>query len=348
MDHRNTSDPTESLFLRRDLGEPAAIPTSGLRRAEQLIRGGYITRYGEFGRDQSEVALLERDFADYLGCRYAVALNSGGSALFLAMLSCGVKQGDQVLLNAFTLAPVPGSIVHAGAIPVFVECDDRYLIDLDDLARKVDTGAQVLMLSHMRGHIADMDAVTDFCQQRRVTLIEDCAHTLGAKWDGTHSGRFGDLACYSFQSYKHINAGEGGMLVTDDPDLAAKAILYSGSYMMYGQNGAAPSEEVFARHQAAIPNLSLRMHEVTAALARPQIELLEERGRLWNASYRDLEARLGAIEHVTIPTRDPREEYVASSIQFSITGVPVERISQIVDHCVARGVGIKWFGRSEP
>ena len=312
------------------------------------MQRGYITRYGEFGREQSEVSLLEREFADSLGCRYAVALNSCGSALFLALLSAGVQPGDRVLLNAFTLAPVPGSIVHAGAVPVFVECNDQYLIDLGDLAHKAETGAGVLMLSHMRGHIADMHAVTKLCQRYGLTLIEDCAHTLGAKWDGTPSGRFGDVACYSFQSYKHINAGEGGMLVTDDPDIAAKAILYSGSYMMYGQNGAAPAAEVFARHQASIPNLSLRMHEVTAAIARPQIQLLAERGRAWNASYRDLAARLAAIEHVTVPMRDPREEYIASSIQFSFTGISAERIARIVDRCAAQGVGIKWFGRPEP
>ena len=189
-----------------------------------------------------------------------------------------------------------------------------------------------------------LPSVTD----REITLIEDCAHTLGAKWDGTHTGRFGTVGCFSLQSYKHINAGEGGVLVTDDPDIAAKAILYSGSYMLYGQNGAAPAEEVFARYADSIPNLSLRMSEITAALAIPQIEQLETRAATWNARYRDLAELLAAIDRVEVPARDAREQYVGSSIQFALSRLSANQIAAVVDRCQARGVGIKWFGRPEP
>lgn len=333
--------------LRRDLGEPPPIPPDAQRRVRRILERGYLTRYGEFGGDESEVALLERDFAAYLGARYAVAVNSGGSALYLALLCAGVTPGDRVLLNAFTLAPVPGAIAHAGGVPLLVECDERYTIDFEDLRRKINRGASVLMLSHMRGHIADMDVAQEICRKHNVTMIEDCAHTLGAKWNGTMSGRFGKLACFSFQSYKHINAGEGGMLVTDDEDMAARAILYSGSYMLYGQNGAAPPEEVFARHRESTPNLSMRMTEITAAVARPQIALLDERGRRWNESYETLAKILAGISHVEVPPRNPQEQFIASSIQFSLSALSAADISRVVDLCAARGVGIKWFGRDE-
>ena len=334
--------------LRRDLGEPAPIPEAGIRRAIEIMRGGRLTRYGEFGGDGSEVAALERDFARYMGSPHAVAVNSCGSALNIALLCAGVKPGDVVLLNAFTLAPVPGAIVHAGAEPLYVECDARYHIDLEDLERKAGLGATVLLLSHMRGHIADMEAVTAICRRHGLTLIEDCAHTLGARWGGTPSGRFGEFGCFSLQAYKHINAGEGGLLITGDADAAARAVLYSGSYMLYGQNGAAPDAEVFLRHRESIPNLSCRMNEVTAALARPQIALLEERGRDWNRSYCLLAERFSQIDAVLVPERDPREDYIASSIQFSLTGLSPRRITAVIDRCASRGVPIKWFGNERP
>ena len=293
--------------LQRNLSEPAPVPEAGLRRAREIIRGGWLTRYGEFGGAGSEVAALERDFARYMGSPYALAVNSCGSALYLALLCAGVKPGEKVLLNAFTLAPVPGAIAHAGAEPLYVECDERYLVDLEDLERKADRGAKVLLLSYMRGHIPDMEAVTAICRRHGLTLIEDCAHTLGARWDGTPSGRFGKFGCFSLQAYKHINAGEGGLLITDDEDAAARAVLYAGSYMLYEQNGATPDAEVFLRHRESTPNLSFRMHEVTAALARPQIGLLAERGRDWNRSYRRLEDLFSAIDGVVVPpARPPR------------------------------------------
>ncbi len=167
-------------------------------------------------------AQLEAEFAREVGRRYCVALNSCGSSMFVALRCAGVQPGDKVLSNCFTLAPVPGAIAHAGAQPVLVDCTDDLTLDLDDLAHKAAaSGARVLLLSHMRGHIADMDRVLALCRAHGLTLIEDCAHTMGAGWDGRLTGTFGVAGCFSLQSYKHANAGEGGLLVTDDADLAA-------------------------------------------------------------------------------------------------------------------------------
>jgi dTDP-4-amino-4,6-dideoxygalactose transaminase len=334
--------------LDRDLGQPAPIPQSALDRVRTILQGGQLTRYGEFSGSGSEVAALEREFATYLGARFAVATNSGGSALHIALLAAGVKPGDRVLMNAFTLAPVPGAVVRAGAEPLYVECGEDYVVDLDDLERKACGQGGVFLMSHMRGHIADMDAVLSICEQNGLVLIEDCAHTLGASWDGVKSGRFGAIGCFSLQAYKHINAGEGGILVTDNEDMAAMAILYSGSYMLYAQNGAAPPDDVFQRHYRNVPNLSCRMPEVTAAIARPQIALLDKRSGNWNRSYARLAELLSAVEGIVIPARDSREAFVASSIQFSLPGIDAAAIQEFVDRCTRQGVGIKWFGRSTP
>ncbi len=335
-------------MLKKDLSEPVPIPQAGIDRALEIMQDGRLFRYGEFKGGASEAACLEREFADYMGCRFAVAMNSCGSTMFVALKCAGVKAGDRVLVNAFTLAPVPGAIEHAGADPVFVECSDGYRMDLDDLERRADCGARVLLMSHMRGHIADMERVSRICADHGLLLIEDCAHTLGAKWNGKLSGSYGDIACFSLQTFKHINAGEGGILATDDADIAAQAILYSGSYMLFAQNGARPPLDVFERYKEHIPNFSMRMSELTAAVARPQIGLLKERSRQWNTLYAVLEDRFNRIPQVAVPARPDKEAFVPSSIQFSLTGLGSSEIESVIDTCRNQGVDIKWFGGATP
>jgi len=334
--------------LERDLSDPVTVPAAAIERAAKIMRSGRLFRYGEFEGGVSEVAALEREFAGYLGRRFSVAMNSCGSTLFIALKCAGVKPGDRVLTGAFTLAPVPGAIEHAGAQPVFVQCKADCTIDLEDLEKKSREGAQAFLMSHMRGHLAEMETVKEICELHSIILIEDCAHTMGAKWNGRHSGTFGEIACFSLQTFKHINAGEGGLLVTDDEDVAARAILYSGSYMLYPQNGTPPPEEVFERHKYTTPNFSMRMQELTAALARPQISMLEERAVQWRRSYDILAELFAAIPHIEVPARPCQEDFVPSSIQFSITGVDTGIIEVVLKACKARGVDIKWFGRHTP
>lgn len=334
--------------MTKDLSEPVPIPQSGIDRAMEILRSGRLFRYGEFAGGDAEVARLEKDFARYLDSRYAVAMNSCGSTMFVALKCAGVTAGDRVLVNAFTLAPVPGAIHHAGAKPVFVECSDGYRMDLDDLEKKAGGDASVLLLSHMRGHVVDMERVKRICSDHGLKLVEDCAHTLGARWDGTLTGRFGDVSCFSLQTFKHINAGEGGILTTDDEDIAAQAILYSGSYMLYAQNGARPPLQVFERYRDRVPNYSLRMSELVAAVARPQIDLLAERRARWKALYALLAERLDAIPGVRVPTRPRKEDFVPSSIQFSLTQLDASAIQTVLEHCREQGVDIKWFGGATP
>lgn len=334
--------------LDLDLTTPEPIPEAGITRAVELMRSGRLFRYGELHADQLEASKLEAEFAAYLGARYCVALNSGGAAMFVALKCAGVEPGVKVLVNAFTLAPVPGAVAHAGGETVWVESTEDCVIDLGDLRRKAESsGASVLLLSHMRGHIVDLEAVSLLCKDLGVTLIEDCAHTLGASWDGTPTGRFGALGCFSAQTFKHINAGEGGLLITDDETYAAKAILYSGSYMLFEQHQARPDVQLIQQFAPQIPNFSLRMSALAAAILRPQLALLEQRGLIWNKRYAQLAQLLGRVAGIRIPIRNPKEHFVASSIQFSLNLESAE-IEAVVAACEARGVHIKWFGREQP
>ena len=336
----------ETPGLELDFTGQEPLPAEAVDRAHELLGSGKLFRYGESGADETDAAKLEEEFAALLGREYCVAFNSCGASLAAAMIAAGVERDDKVLMNAFTLAPVPGAIAHAGAEPVFVDITVDLLIDLDDLRRRhADTGSKWLLLSYMRGHIPNVDEVMAVCDELGVSVIEDCAHTMGGAWDGRPTGTFGIAGCFSTQTFKHANSGEGGLLVTDDEDLAAKAILLSGSYMLYGQHGARPDDEVFERHRATTPNFSMRMSALAAALVRPQLGMLAERAEIWNERYAQLAAGLEQLDGVTLPERDEREQYVASSIQFD-----VERpdVAAFVERAATAGVALKWFGAEDP
>ena len=233
---------------------------------------------------------------------------------------------------------------------MLVDVADDYTIDLQDLERKAtSSGARTLLLSHMRGHICDMQQLVAICERHGVQLIEDCAHTMGAGWNGRATGTWGRAACFSLQSYKHANAGEGGLLTTNDPDLAAQAMLYSGSYMFYGSHTARPDDDVFERWKYVTPNFSLRMGNLPAALAQVQLgEVLSDRCQRWNQRYHWLASELDDVPNLTVPGRLPAEHYVASSIQFSLHDLPRTAIEAFLAECTRRGVHIKWFGGLAP
>jgi len=334
-----------------DLSAPDPIPEAGIEAAVNLLKDGRLFRYGEDRHGIPEAALLEQEFADYIGRHYCVATNSGGCALFVALKAAGVGPGDKVLVNAFTLAPVPGAIRHANAQAVLVDINDRLVIDTDDLERKAkSSGARYLMLSYMRGHVPDVPAVIEVCDRHGITVIEDCAHTMGATWAGRQTGTFGKIGCFSAQTFKQINSGEGGLLVTDDEDIAARAILLSGSYMLYEQHRARPPMEVFERHRYEMPNCSMRMSGLAAAILRSQLPLLNERNERWRHIYDVLADDLRGIPEIALPHRPAEENFAPTSLQFVIAedSLNDDQIVIFVQEAAARGVHLKWFGAPDP
>jgi dTDP-4-amino-4,6-dideoxygalactose transaminase len=339
---------TRSPHLTRDLTEPEPIPEAGIARAVELMRSGRLFRYGEMGADQLDTSLLEQEFAAFVGRKYCVAVNSGGGALFLALKVAGVQPGGSVLVNGFTLAPVPGAILHAAAKPVIVEINKDYVIDLDDLRAKARaSGARVLMLSHMRGHLADMDAVSAMCEELGLTLIEDCAHALCASWKGRAIGTFGAAAAFSAQTYKHLNAGEGGFLVLDDDAMAARAILHSGSYMLHGQHLSSPGPDALAAVSGDTPNFSMRMTALAAAMLRPQLAELPRRAARWNDIHDRIAAGLARSQHVQVPGRGGGQVFSATSVQFSVLGFSDSEMQAFLSLAKERGLPIKWFGAGQ-
>jgi dTDP-4-amino-4,6-dideoxygalactose transaminase len=323
------------------------IPEAGIEAAIAVMRSGRLHRYNTAPDEIAETVLLEQEFAAQVGAKYCLAVASGGYAMATALRAVGVKPGDRVLTNTFTLAPVPGAIAAVGAVPVFVGVTKDLVIDLDDLATKV-SGVDVLLLSHMRGHLADMDALMAICNAANVTVIEDCAHTMGAAWKGIASGTQGKVGCYSCQTYKHVNSGEGGLFVTDDAEVAARAIILSGSYMLYERHLAGPPKEAFEQVRYKTPNISGRMDNLRAAILRPQLRDLATQCARWNDRYFEVEKGLRDTPGLTVIDRPEEETIVGSSIQFLLDGWDADAVGEVLARCARRGVELKWFGCAEP
>ncbi len=325
------------------------IPEAGIEAAIAVLRHGRLHRYNTVPGETAQTALLEQEFAALVGAKYCLAVASGGYALGCALRAAGMAPGDAVLTNAFTLAPVPGAIAAAGGRPVFVETTENLTLDFQHLAEMArQSGARILMLSHMRGHLCDMDALMSLCDQFGLLVIEDCAHTMGASWNGVASGRHGHVGCYSMQTYKHINSGEGGLLISDDAQIMARAVLLSGSYMLYAKHPAAPPPEVFEAIRLDIPNVSGRMDNLRAAILRPQLALLGQRVAQWGDLYRRLEAGLSDTPGLRLIPRPEPEVFAGSSFQFLFPGWSKARIASFVARSLARGVEVKWFGADQP
>jgi len=335
--------------FRGSFTQQEPIPEEAVARAAEILRSGRLHRYNTLPGEEAEAALLERDFAVWQGARHCLALASGGQAMQIALRAAGVGPGDRVLTNSFTLAPVPGAIAALGAVPVLVEITGDLVIDLADLALKAQaTGARHLLLSNMRGHLCDMDRLMALADKAGLIVIEDCAHTMGARWAGRRSGSFGLAGCFSTQTYKHINSGEGGLLVSDDAGFMARATILSGSYMLHDRHGAGPPPEAFAGVRLEMPNLSARMDNLRAAILRPQLSGLEDAIRRWNERHDLVAARLAAHPAVHLPRRPAEEAYVGSSIQFLLPGIAAAAARAFLAAAAARGVELKWFGAPEP
>ena len=194
------------------------IPAEARAEIDRLLQSGDLFRYT--APEDAPVALLEREFAAMLGSKYALAVSSCSAALFLSLKALGLPRDARVMIPGFTFAAVPSAIVHADCVPVLCEVGDNYRIDMADFEAKL-SGVQAVIISHMRGHTSDMDAIMALCDARGIPVVEDAAHSLGTVWGGRNIGTIGKIGCFSFQSYKLVNAGEGGILITDDADVVA-------------------------------------------------------------------------------------------------------------------------------
>lgn len=315
------------------------------------MKTGRLYRYNIAAGEESVVSMCEKEICDYTGFKYCIGLNSCGSALMLLLKTTGLKPGGKVLSNAFTFGAVPSAIEHANGRAVYVESNKDHVIDVVDLEAKLkeNPDCKHVLISHMRGKLADMDTVKNLCDKYDAILLEDCAHSLGVFWQGKHSGHKGIACAISSQSYKMINSGEGGFLLTDDEEIAAQTAVIAGAYEgLSGKHLTVPSQEFFGNKPVMLPNYSLRMSNLAAAVIQPQIETLEPRIEKYNQRYYDLveklESRVG--DYLYIPQVTPGvTRMVHDSIQFNLEAMfTPEMIQDFLDDCCAHGLPVELFG----
>ncbi|RBI84244.1 aminotransferase [Rhodosalinus halophilus] len=325
-----------------DTHQAEPIPEAARAEIERLLLSGDLFRYT--APEDAPVALLEREFAALMGVRFALAVSSCSAALFLSLKALGLPRGARVLIPGFTFAAVPSAIVHADCVPVLCEVGMDYRIDLDDFAVKLP-GVDAVMISHMRGHTSDMDRIMEFAEAQGVPVVEDAAHSLGTLWDGRRIGTIGRVGCFSFQSYKLVNGGEGGMLITDDADLVARAVIMSGAYEHnWKKHGALQAP--FETWQNKLPLYNMRMSNLAAAVIRPQLAEIPRRVRDGRAGHDFVAERLNESPWIAVPPALPKEERAPDSIQFNLVGMTREARAAFAEAADRRGVKVQVFGLS--
>ena len=334
-----------------DVHQAEPIPAAARAAIEELLQSGDLFRYT--APQDAPVALLEAEFAEMLGSKYALAVSSCSAALFLSLKALDLPRDARVLVPGFTFAAVPSAVVHAECVPVLCEVGDNYRLVMVDFEAKLDQDIAAVIISHMRGHTSDMDRIMALCDARGIPVIEDAAHSLGTTWHGRNIGTIGKIGCFSFQSYKMINAGEGGILITDDANLIARAVIMSGAYEHNWQKHKGPRgentadlAEAFARWQNQLPLYNQRMGNLSAAVIRPQLPELARRVRDGLAGHDHVAARLNASPFIEVPAPLVPERRAPDSIQFNLVDLDDAGIDAFAEAAAARGVKVQIFGRS--
>ena len=233
-----------------------------------------------------KVAIFERRVAEYMGVRHAVAVNSCTAGLHLACVALGLQSGDEVIVPAMTFCATANAVIHAGATPVLVDVEpDTFNIDIDDVRRKVTGRTKAIIPVHFAGRPCDMPELLRVVRDHDLQMIEDCAHAIEAKYDGQRVGSFGTIGVLSFYSTKNVVTGEGGMVLTNSADIAAR-IKVMALHGMSADAWKRFSDDGYKHYDVVEVGFKYNMMDLQAAIGMHQIERVEsywdKRLRIWN------------------------------------------------------------------
>ncbi len=236
----------------------------------EVIEAGYLFRYGSPDNPafKAKVYQLEQEVAGRSKVRYAVAVNSGTTALLVALSGLGVGPGDEVIVPGYTFIASMSSIVYARAIPILAEVDRTLNLDPDDVRRRITPRTKAIMAVHMLGNPARLDELKAIAGEKGLLLIEDCAQAFGASYRGRPIGSIGHAGTFSFNIYKTITAGDGGMVVTDDE------AAYRRFFGLHDQ-GHSPLRTGIEVGRRPFVGLDFRMTELAAAVLLAQLRKLD-------------------------------------------------------------------------
>jgi perosamine synthetase len=248
-----------SRLHRTPIMEPQ-ISGNELAYVSDCIKTGWISSQGTY------VKRFEKEFAQYCGAEYALAVSNGTVALHLALVACGVEPGDEVIVPDITFAASANAIIHAGAIPVFVDVDEKtWTISVAEIRKNITSKTKAIMPVHLYGHPCHMDEIMNIAKENNLVIVEDCAEALGTLYKETHVGVFGDSATFSFFGNKTITTGEGGMILFKDEASYKKAAVLR-------DHGMSKTKKYW--HE--LVGFNYRMTNVQAAIGCAQLERIDE------------------------------------------------------------------------
>lgn len=229
---------------------------------EECLDEGWISSIGKF------VDKFEKSFSEYIGLKYSISSTSGTSSLHLAMLALGIKKGDEVLVPSLTFVATANAIAYCGATPVFVDSNsDTFLLDTEDLKSKITKKTKAVIAVNLYGNSCNFSEIEKICSRNNIFLIEDNAESLGTTYKNKLLGNFGDISCFSFYGNKTITTGEGGMVCTNNYDLAKKIKLYK-------EQGFVKNAKEYYTH--SVVGYNYRMSNIAAAIGFAQLESVNE------------------------------------------------------------------------
>ena len=240
------------------------------KEVEEVLASGYLSRYGSEDDPQfkHKVFTFEAEFAEKMGARYCVAVNSGTSALMAALVAIGLNPGDEVLVPGYTFIASMSAVIAVGGSPVLVEVDESLTMDPEDAERKITGRTRVIMPVHMLGNPCDMARLRLLAEKHNLIILEDSCQALGGSYCGQRLGTFGALGAFSLNTYKVINSGDGGVLITDSQDLYQRAFAFH-------DQGHLPLRKGGEIGKRTLIGINMRMNELTGAFALGQLRKLE-------------------------------------------------------------------------
>ena len=255
-----------------------------------------IVKSGKWGNPDcgGEVALFEKEFADFCGTKYALTCVNGSVALRLALIACGVRPGDEVIVPPYTFIATASIVIEANCVPVFVDIDPRtYNLDASRIEEAITSRTKAIIPVHFAGQACEMDEILLLAKKYGIRVIEDACHSHGAEYKGRKLGSIGDAGCFSFQSSKNLTSGEGGMVVTNDDQL----------YQMMNSLRNVGRVEGGAWYEHHFAGCNYRITQLQAVLLSSQLSRLAEQTKIRHDNGTYLNALLTRIEGITPLTR---------------------------------------------
>ena len=286
---------------------------------------------------------FEREFAEYVGAKHAIAVNSCTAALHLALLAAGVGPGDEVITTPLTFAATANVVMHCGATPVFADIDRRTQnLDPARVAEKITPRTKAIVPVHMLGRAAEMDALLALAAQHELTIVEDAAHAVETIYRGRHVGTIGRFTAFSFYANKNVTTGEGGMLTTDD-DAAADHIRMLRLHGISKDAWKRYSAEGFSPYELVEPGYKYNMLDLTAALGLGQLRRVEENWRIREGIVALYNEAFAEVDCLTVPALEPvgpgdRHAWHLYPVLIDLEGLTLDR-NRFIDELQARNIG---------